>query len=883
MLNHQGLNEFRDDTFVPGLDVKFPVGKEISSFRRLANAPLSAPDDVKDFNPTSLLFQTGLTAPAVPATMCFTGDSDAETIKLKGVDVKPYIPLVRPTFSVYKIQHHGSQLDSKFDLEDNFMDTAVAKELAIRIIFRLGLNMPCTLDDTSDLPTGYEPQGLRYMFNELLSFTGMDPNDLQDRGELDQYVAALDMRRNEYAALIMAGNVAGQLTIDKATTPYYAGHPDLPTPAKLFKQIVTSVNYHSPVKSDPWFWFYQWGARAREGSHTKRKWFSHFLDASHLGAGLKYVAMVPAIQKFYSLFDAQAYVVSANGTYEHPSPATIIGLILAIRAKNLPYKPELYLTTGVTFDAPKMVKLAARFGVANMNQYLDIHVLATGRYMTIDAQDAAMPPNSTRETRNVTTLIENRSVGDMDFLRDALEKNNANIKWSTMRDFNQSNWIVKAEIGATFFSLALKDTTLPGDVYDWKPCFDPEPVHGFVPIFKVFEGWMVDHDERTIWLQQDDKTLLCRVHEIQKAGRVRQFILTFDDYQLKPPVPGVLSSGNLLEFRKTGNAAAPFDFALAGTVAPVDQVVLLFEQGLKVSQFAALGDAQTQSLAAYLTAKQITPPASFSTKDAASVLCDVDEVDGLKASRPFETAILSSPVDLAASKVTLDGTSAIAATLQSPTPPGQPVVIDGESIAPTAATLVLSLGDSQIQQATFQTTLGPDLTLSSVHPGPNSGDITTIAGLFKALLITVNPADLTLPDMLAVVLQDHDRMSKLFVEQVPVALIKNHLYDFKLDIHQSSVVAVRTVTNRIVVESADLVLDMSTNPSWTTPTDIAGVQMTLGPVHVLVTDLSGSDETITIQATGHFSDPAHNTLGLLVTSHTSVGTTTSGDGQYEQL
>jgi hypothetical protein len=142
------------------------------------------------------------------------------------------------------------------------------------------------------------------------------------------------------------------------------------TPSDLMAQVETECD-NVPVGSPSWALFNKfhrdearlqpWRATWRSGKATFGEEFSDLLS-------------FPGIKTFYNAFQAEAYVVSANSVYRHPSSPTLIGLASAVKAQNC--QATLHLTEAETLSTSDLTTMCKRLGA-------DAETLFGGHYLSV--------------------------------------------------------------------------------------------------------------------------------------------------------------------------------------------------------------------------------------------------------------------------------------------------------------------------------------------------------------------------------------------------------------------------------------------------------------------------------------------------------------------
>ena len=320
--NAQRLSEYRQFS-VPGLELNFPTPQEVACFKRLP-PPVPAPPtpkpagNVEDFNETSLLINTNITAPGEEATMYLTGDSYAKRIR-DSISAH-YGQNNTPVFSIYKIQHHGSRRScNNIDYpasggsgRNTLLQSTVAEEIIVRLMFTRFLEGVVDLEEAVLIPAEMGDAAGRWIYNRLVTILG-SPSAI----ELAGYLEILKQRYNELLNLLMHDQDKQIFGLEDCKTKYPDGWKTAKELLKALKTAVYSIALDSAEEQlffKPHPPFYQWrndNARARK-NRTKLEWYEEFWTMRNWQKLLDLVGDIPSIEKFFLSFNAKAYLVSAN-------------------------------------------------------------------------------------------------------------------------------------------------------------------------------------------------------------------------------------------------------------------------------------------------------------------------------------------------------------------------------------------------------------------------------------------------------------------------------------------------------------------------------------------------------------------------------------------
>ncbi|KAG9499481.1 hypothetical protein J7337_007937 [Fusarium musae] len=339
-----------------GIQVDYPDPKSILKWYpkpKLGGGPNYNPDK-SWINLESILMRTVPAKMEVEGTMYFTGDNVGWKITAQ----KPPTKL-----SIYKIQHHGSMVNTQIQDDRNIIHANVGKEAVVRDWFEAILYPKWNLK-------GKGPSKIIEILKKKHKKFGVEKR-------LKLYKGRLDNRYGKYTYW-------SQRWEDDKEMREIEGNLR-PIPSTLYREVLAEVK-KIPATDPAYAAFFL-------ASGEKTKWWEKSTDWE---AGrrefLRYMA-VGQIRKFFSTFVADAYVISANYHHKHPSPETILGLALAIndqlKNKDKTKGGTLYVTDGSAVDLPGLEDLAEATGVdwKTLSTGLTIRVLKGRCYMSLDASD----------------------------------------------------------------------------------------------------------------------------------------------------------------------------------------------------------------------------------------------------------------------------------------------------------------------------------------------------------------------------------------------------------------------------------------------------------------------------------------------------------------
>ncbi|EWG38304.1 hypothetical protein FVEG_01562 [Fusarium verticillioides 7600] len=360
-----------------GIQVDYPTAKSILKWdAKPSLGDLSYDPDRSPVNLESILMRTLPKEMQVEGTMYFTGDSVGWRIMKQ----KPPTKL-----SIYKVQHHGSMVNTQIQQKANRIKFKVGYEATVRDWFR------CFADSSPRYKWDLKGKGP----SKIMEILQEEFPDFGDADTRKTYLNNLEIRHRTYVTMCIEDKVTSPMA--EITKPEL-----LPKPSAVYTAVVLAVSKISDT--DPAYGtFYGKNDQPSEWWQETKAYMAREKDY------LRYMAVVH-IKKFFSSFVADAYVISANHHNNHPAPETILGLALAnkdqVDAKIRTTGGILYVTDGSAIDLPALQELATEMKVdwlTLMSGSLTIRVLKTRCFMSLNASDVVSSPN--RDTDGATEEI----------------------------------------------------------------------------------------------------------------------------------------------------------------------------------------------------------------------------------------------------------------------------------------------------------------------------------------------------------------------------------------------------------------------------------------------------------------------------------------------
>ncbi|KAF5650756.1 hypothetical protein F52700_298 [Fusarium sp. NRRL 52700] len=374
-----------------GIQVDYPDPKSILSWNAKpapTTGPSYDPDDSPE-NLESILMRTLPDKMEVKGTMYFTGDGVGYKIA-EMFKKKPPGKL-----SIYKIQHHGSMVNTQIQMKGNRIHARVGHEAVVREWLR------CFVEPYTSRKWDAAEKGPRKIMDIIQAkFENLKKPRLQE-----SYRKILEERHTWYVGKCRQWSKTEVMDLAK--------DPSLgPTTSTVLRAVKNEIKGLDPT--DPAYGSFY----ADDGK--EQKWWEEATDINDSRRPyLKYMA-VSQIKNFFSSFVADAYVISANhAEHDHPSPETILGLAMALKdqidKKVRTAGAILYVTDGSAIDLPGLETLAKDMEITLgdlMPGPLTIRVLKNRCFMSLDASDAVTSPNRDKDGATEEISFDNTKIAD---------------------------------------------------------------------------------------------------------------------------------------------------------------------------------------------------------------------------------------------------------------------------------------------------------------------------------------------------------------------------------------------------------------------------------------------------------------------------------------
>lgn len=307
----------------------------------------------------------------------------------------------RPHMNVFKVPHHGSVKNNQLNKDVVALDKLdhsplIAQEASLRELLELGYGSVMAsqiqnaehsrsvtfFDSLDDIPPE-KRKSTCHLLAEL-TWKWLKQHSLRDpaanMGEAEENSVMcnyLNYLRRRHAWYIEHFKTTTDLVQNPPVPP--ATHTDAqwPDPALLWEEMVNTfyntafqkrinedlvgdpgqlkpvdeffdVDHEKDLIAKPW-WMRWNNAQAivKTKKIAKQRWLDFY----------EWIASVERVYEFYMTFTADVYVISANGSHGHPSPATILGIAMA--AAKQAHKSSIYLTNGAALPGEAIGLLAA--------------------------------------------------------------------------------------------------------------------------------------------------------------------------------------------------------------------------------------------------------------------------------------------------------------------------------------------------------------------------------------------------------------------------------------------------------------------------------------------------------------------------------------------
>ncbi|KAI0906042.1 hypothetical protein F4823DRAFT_98721 [Ustulina deusta] len=457
-------------TSTPFIQIKYPEGlslRGIINFTRVVppnptvqpqldvDLTLKKLDKVKDKNDSSILMEVVQDPNSQLRAIMFTGDGEAKRIKqyvkYKALNNLNQMAEFNRHYSIYKLQHHGSQenQDKSWDTVNIGIPQAVLNEFVIYYLAFQGPNSLLPLWDDGNTHVTVIDKLREYVLGDLVS---------QGPG-LAHWQTVLRNRHREYIRqLIDSTSNEPTLTYINDANP---NDPNFNNPIHLAQPCITkfiaqyledmsAIQNHDDLTPTQRMIDYEIAYDDLEETVFKsgrwikeeQDWYwNYFCGTTHLM--FSWANRYAKIAQFYRRFTADSYVVSGSASvHGHPTVAVVTGLALALATDNR--GANLYMTDpGMMFarglwrdgrganwpDLPTAVQIIGRdLNDLFTGNNLNVRFLSHDYYMTLNA-DIGLIGQRDREFVNDVKSTQLIQFGNSDAQREIYEhlKKNANV------------------------------------------------------------------------------------------------------------------------------------------------------------------------------------------------------------------------------------------------------------------------------------------------------------------------------------------------------------------------------------------------------------------------------------------------------------------------
>ncbi|KFZ24936.1 hypothetical protein V502_00571, partial [Pseudogymnoascus sp. VKM F-4520 (FW-2644)] len=865
-------------TTAPGISVDYPRDN-VLVYERGKRLP-----GIIDRNPVnleSILMSTDPAATAGAGRVYFTGDNVGHIIE-KYVGPRPAgTPLKK--FSIYKIQHHGSKNNSEINVSSKGVGVMVEREGAVLCILTHYVASLTGVLSSAPLPVEIPEDSLLYLGEYMKTQLGT-------LAYVRRYLGELVGRQAVYKTSILAKTVLASLSPkDGGNFPAWMKT----TPNVLMKNATYYFN-HLNDNDTAFQCFYD-----ITGTHYKwQTWWDKWQKFKSFSSEFYSLFAIPGIKDFYSSFQADIYVISANQRFLHPSEATLIGLGLAVQAQGR--AAQVYLTEGQTVNSSNIVDLCATAtgGAVTADQLFDPSRLSiwyrnSGYYFTLDG-NGTPPADGNREiTGRAAQLSFATDMVTRERLKNQLEadttvlplrttiSNTSEVIYNVYCPVGATNWYLNLLSGQPQVSSTINATTYLYDSTDQWPGLSPgaktstyiyivqtttgPPAATFPRIFQVGSRSGRVQDKNLAWEL---------IWERPVAGGSRSEKATFyvnnttnavvsGTYQDPPP-----TSGTYQDPPPTGYDALRFHFNIvsAGGVSP------------KLSMRPH--GAALPTLKDYYTAIGLLMPSTISCEDALRALLGTSIVGQLDLSLNFEVVVLGWPVDPDKSTVDFDdekiSTTVHAVSLSFALPPGTTIPFDNVNLKVLLVTLTMDWPDDTTNP---ETPLKLDLVVVaersvtlSCNPSLNNVDrMTTVRKCLLGMGVTTDALNtLCVPKLLSFLINKPNTIVEAFLNTIPSFLVNSGLPLLKPDLDNSTVDAFWDPIGKIIIRRADVICKVAGVSGWALQS-IAGIAVTMGDITITATDILTPNQQLSFTGSASFTNVAE-TEGIALGFSCVLGT-----------
>ncbi|KAF4332674.1 hypothetical protein FBEOM_13525 [Fusarium beomiforme] len=781
--------------------------------------------DASSENLASILMQTDPDATAGKGCMFFTGDNVGDLI-WECVDGKH--------FTVYKIQHHGSLRNTQFYNPMATVYEAVGQETALYIFMAyiidrdpnvLRLNPPFAPAE------GDVEAFLQECFQ--LNFE-----------EIKQYYKLLKRRNEDYLTQCAHGQGTGSDPIQ--ASPW---SKTWDSPSEVWARLVAMIkssNPKGPAASGMSSFFYEWPCLDPPRRIPLRRWTSALLNVTASKDNLKALLLTGSILKFFMSFTADAYVISANKTYSHPSSATIAGLAIAVHIRALPSPVPLYVTDGYSVDTRDISAYITVLGYNPQEvfsgKFLVIQCLTGSIYMSINGNGGDV---ANRDIRGVTTtLSSNQDV--IEKLAKANAEYNSTDKTIQDRIIAASTWQhYQITSPMTPAYLTIDQSTKLVQLVDTAPTTSfiaYNHAQLFVRDYEDFQVVQMYSEPLEANLRFTNMEILngMTYFEIGYLDSTGNWVRSYLDHSSGKEVHKQVAWGAPLP--KAGSA---IPFSMAPVKSTSMMMAVEFEQNSDITRAQSLEDSSTQGssvvtsqaqLNNYYQACDMLIPSDITSSQALQDLIGIDNFAALSPQLDEEEAIFQLHIDPISSSVAFNdyglNVQVSLATLIVLPPSSGTILIQGKDTSMTGATITLKWSTlTDISLAITITEAGTPVTITKTVNTASASPVNLRKALTAMGVESSGLSSLSAARIVGYLVADPVGLFKLLSERVPGSILMAGLFGMA------------------IVKEARIVCITTNSDTWKPSLALDGMDIELGEIGFLVENTLLCTQSIAIYGT----------------------------------
>ncbi|KAI7763834.1 hypothetical protein LZL87_014012 [Fusarium oxysporum] len=830
-----------------GLNVDFPKATSILSWKA-ESGPVTGPSydpDRSRENLESILMRTVPNKMKVPGTMYFTGDSVGWQI----AEMEMFKKTPPEKLSIYKIQHHGSMVNTQIQKDRNRIHAKVGYEAVVRGWLQ------CFVEPYDSIRWDPKATGPRKIMDIIQNkFEKLKSQKLQEL-----YKIKLENRHQSYVTACM-------LRPKNEIMKELGGLN--PLPSEVYRAVKTAIKNLQP--KDPVF------ASFFDDDHKAKKWWKESMDfEAYRRDYLKYTA-VGQIKKFFSSFVADAYVISANhAEHDHPSPETILGLAMAIK-EQLVEKVRttggiLYVTDGSAVDLPGLKDLATEMDIILdnlMHGPLTIRVLKNRCFMSLDASDVVASPNrdkdgATEEISFDTTKIAERERFTADVEADTSQLGRRDLgpifcgivtpKITTTTSTTELYLSIATGIPSLIASVP---TVTPPRLlveYCWitqgMPMADDREAYHL-----VVKQWVIDKWQKMdIWME-GITAALGTVTTTMLYWKVGDTMKAF--YLKTSPTGKTIQTEDHKSTLPTGYENVLFTIQLEVDKQPVMSPVPKLPHG-------------PQSFRSFCSSSLLDPTTISNAWKAIEALTSIEIVKALEMRNEFENTALNFQIDLDKSVVKYESDEVSvevkSANLAFKIPDNATIKLGSSTFLVKDVTFDLSWDEQDLIKTTLDiktTTKGIEVLDRKEVPGAKHA-----SSLRKSLVgMGVKSEELTnvrLPKLLGYLINSKSKMYSLLYQETPASLLLSGILRLVPDLNRSRARVTMLPGNMPLIHQADIKCNLDTavgvlegepkHEPFKPYITFAGVNLVIQTLGLSVYNATSPDETIVLTGTAKFA------------------------------